>query len=92
MPESRSEARRAGHLVDLSPLIESPAFARLFAGRSVAGIGGQLTLVAAGLNVYALTASTFDVSLIGVVALVPTILAGLYGGRRQHGQERHQES
>ena len=79
MAESRV-GRGSGHLVDLSPLTASPAFARLFAGRAVAGIGGQLTIVAAGLNVYALTRSTFDVSLIGVVALVPTILAGLYGG------------
>ena len=79
MAESRT-GRGSGHLVDLSPLSASPAFARLFAGRAVAGIGGQLTIVAAGLNVYALTRSTFDVSLIGVVALVPTILAGLYGG------------
>jgi MFS family permease len=77
--ESRS-GRGSGHLVDLAPLRASPAFARLFAGRSIAGIGGQLTIVAAGLNVYALTRSTFAVSLIGVVALVPTILAGLYGG------------
>ncbi|HEV7623135.1 MAG TPA: MFS transporter [Amnibacterium sp.] len=79
MAESR-EGRGSGRLVDLSPLRASPAFARLFAGRSIAGIGGQLTIVAAGLNVYALTRSTFAVSLIGVVALVPTILAGLYGG------------
>lgn len=79
MAESRA-GRGSGHLVDLSPLSASPPFARLFAGRAVAGIGGQLTIVAAGLNVYALTGSTFDVSLIGVVALVPTILAGLYGG------------
>src|SRR4051794_41837354 len=67
-------------LVDVRPLTESPAFARLFAGRAIAGIGGQLTLVAVGLNVYALTRSTFAVALVGVVALVPTILAGLYGG------------
>lgn len=79
MAESRP-GRGSGHLVDLSPLSASPAFARLFVGRTIAGIGGQLTIVAAGLNVYALTRSTFDVSLIGVVALVPTILAGLYGG------------
>jgi MFS family permease len=71
---------RAGALVDTSPLRESAAFARLFAGRSIAGIGSQLTVVAVGLNVYALTRSTFAVSLTGVVALVPTILAGLYGG------------
>jgi hypothetical protein len=76
----RSRSGRGGSLVDLSPLTESPAFARLFAGRAVAGIGGQLTLIAVGLNVYALTSSTFAVSLTGVIALVPTILAGLYGG------------
>ena len=79
MAESRA-GRGSGHFVDLSPLRASPAFARLFAGRAIAGIGGQLTIVAAGLNVYALTRSTFDVALIGVVALVPTIIAGLYGG------------
>ncbi|MDQ1531129.1 MAG: hypothetical protein QOE37_1234 [Microbacteriaceae bacterium] len=66
--------------MDLAPLRESPPFARLFAGRSVAGIGSQLTIVAVGLNVYELTRSTFAVALTGVVALVPTILAGLYGG------------
>jgi MFS family permease len=69
-----------GSFVDLRPLKESPAFARLFAGRSIAGIGGQLTITAVGLNVYALSRSTFAVSLVGVIALVPTILAGLYGG------------
>jgi MFS family permease len=78
-PDLQSRGR-AGSLVDIRPLTESPAFARLFTGRAVAGIGGQLTLVAVGLNVYALSRSTFAVALTGVVALVPTILAGLYGG------------
>jgi hypothetical protein len=77
LPRTRA---RSGALVDLTPLTRSPPFARLFAGRSVAGVGSQLTIVAVGLNVYALTRSTFAVSLTGVVALVPTILAGLYGG------------
>ena len=76
----RSLPGRRGSFVDLRPLTESPAFARLFAGRAVAGIGGQLTIVAVGLNVYALSRSTFAVALTGVLALVPTILAGLYGG------------
>ncbi|MDH2445039.1 MFS transporter [Amnibacterium sp. CER49] len=72
--------RRRGALVDLEPITASAPFARLLAGRSIAGIGSQLTIVAVGLNVYALTGSTFAVSLTGVVALVPMILAGLYGG------------
>ena len=81
MPASdRTRSGRRGSLVDLRPLTESPAFARLFAGRAVAGIGGQLTITAVGLNVYALSRSTFAVALTGVIALVPTILAGLYGG------------
>src|SRR3954454_18773814 len=79
---------RAGSLVDVRPLTESPAFARLFAGRAVAGIGSQLTVTAVGLNVYALTGSTFAVALTGVIALLPTILAGLYGGVVADGLDR----
>jgi MFS family permease len=66
--------------VDLSPLRHSPAFARLWVGGTVSGIGGQLTIVAVGLHVYDLTQSTFAVSLVGVFALVPMIVFGLYGG------------
>lgn len=79
--------RRRGTFVDLEPLRLSPAFARLWSGRAVASIGSQLTLVAVGLNVFALVqpvsgaaAGTFAVALTGVIALVPTVLAGLYGG------------
>ncbi|GAB2969085.1 MFS transporter [Frigoribacterium salinisoli] len=66
--------------VDLAPLRVSPAFARLFAGSAVSGIGTQLTLVAVGLEVFTITGSTFAVALVGVVSLVPMVLAGLYGG------------
>jgi MFS family permease len=64
----------------LSPLRESPSFARLWAGNSIAGIGNQMTVVAVGLHIYELTGSTFAVAMVGGVALVPMILAGLYGG------------
>jgi MFS family permease len=66
--------------VDLSPLRESPAFARLWLGGAISGIGGQMTIVAVGLQIYHLTGSTFDVALVGGVALIPMIFAGLYGG------------
>ncbi|WP_423923631.1 MFS transporter [Frigoribacterium sp. 2-23] len=66
--------------VDITPLKVSPAFARLFVGSSISGIGTQLTLVAVGLEVYDITRSTFAVALVGVVSLVPMIVAGLYGG------------
>lgn len=67
-------------LVDLTPLRVSPAFARLWIGAAIMGVGTQLTVVAVGLQVYALTHSTFAVSLVGGIALLPMIFAGLWGG------------
>jgi MFS family permease len=46
----------------------------------VSGIGTQMTTVAVGLEVYDITHSTFAVSLVAVIALIPMIAAGLYGG------------
>ncbi|KQQ19424.1 MFS transporter [Rathayibacter sp. Leaf299] len=39
-----------------------------------------MTIVAVGLHIYELTGSTLAVAMVGVVALVPTVIAGLYGG------------
>lgn len=69
-----------GHLIDLTPLKESPAFARMWTGSTLSGIGGQLTIVTVMLHVFTLTGSTFAVSMIAVAGLVPMVLAGLYGG------------
>ncbi len=71
---------KRSRFVDLTPLRESPAFARLWAGNLVSGIGGQMTIVAVGLHIYSITHSTFAVSLVGGFALVPMIVFGLYGG------------
>ena len=76
--EPRTARRR--WLVDTTPLRESPAFRRLWVGQSLAGIGTQLTVVTVGLQAYALTSSTFAVGLVGVFALVPLVVLGLYGG------------
>lgn len=78
-PESAPPAQRS-HLIDLTPLRYSPAFARLWAGSAIAGIGSQMTIVAVGLHIYALTSSTFAVAMVGTVALLPMVVAGLYGG------------
>lgn len=67
-------------LVDTTPLRASPAFRRLWWGLGVSNLGAQLTVVAVGLQVYALTGSTFSVGLLGVFALVPLVVLGLYGG------------
>ncbi|MGA1837389.1 MFS transporter [Herbiconiux sp. 11R-BC] len=77
----RSEpARRRNHFADLTPLRASPAFARLWAGQAISGIGSQMTIVAVGLDIYRLTDSTLAVSGVALFALLPMIVAGLYGG------------
>jgi MFS family permease len=71
--------RRRRTFADLSPL-RVPAFGRLWIGSTIAGIGAQLTVVAVGLQIYDVTRSTLAVSLVGGIALVPMIVAGLWGG------------
>jgi len=67
-------------LLDLTPLRASPEYRRLYIGFTLAGVGGQLTVVAVGLQVYGLTRSSFSVGLVGLFALVPIVVMGLYGG------------
>lgn len=77
--DSAASPRRR-RLVDTTPLRISPAFARLWFGGTISGVGAQLTIVAVGLQIYAITSSTFAVSLVGGIGLVPMIVAGLWGG------------
>jgi MFS family permease len=65
---------------DFTPLRDSPAFARLYFGTVLGGIGSQMTIVAVGLQIYAITGSTLAVSLVGGIALIPMIFAGPIGG------------
>jgi MFS family permease len=74
------EHPRRSHFVDLTPLRVSPAFARLWFGNTLAGIGTFVTNTAVGLHIYELTRSTFMVSLVAWFSLLPMIVAGLYGG------------
>ena len=67
-------------LADLTPLRASVPYRRMWIGTSLSGIGAQLTTVAVGLQVYDITRSTFSVGVVGLVALVPLIVMGLYGG------------
>lgn len=77
---TRARRLRRDHFIDLRPLTTSPAFARMWIGSTLAGLGGQLTIVAIMLHVYELTASTFAVSMVAVAGLVPMVVAGIYGG------------
>lgn len=71
---------RTSALIDLRPLTERPAFARLWLGNTLAGLGAQMTVMAVMLHMYALTRSDMAVAMIAVSALLPLIVAGLYGG------------
>lgn len=75
-------------LADVTPLRESPAFLRLWIGNGLSSIGTQLTVVAVSLQVYDLTGSTLSVGLLGLVALVPLVFAGLYGGSIADAHDR----
>src|SRR5215469_15448069 len=67
-------------LADISPLRESLAFRRLWAGTTLSAVGGALTMFAVPLQIYDMTRSPFAVGAIGVAAMVPTITIGLVGG------------
>ena len=78
MARTRPRLRR-DHFIDLRPL-RTPAFARLWAGSTLSGLGGQLTVVAVMLQVYEITHDSFAVAMIAFAGLVPMMIAGLYGG------------
>lgn len=70
----------SGVFADLTPLRASVPYRRMWFGTALSGMGAQLTTVAVGLQVYDLTRSTFAVGLVGLFAVVPLIVMGLYGG------------
>ncbi|GAB4099429.1 MFS transporter [Sinomonas halotolerans] len=75
-------------LADTTPLTESRDFRRLWTGQLLSILGSQLTVTAVSLQVYDLTQSSFHVGLLGFVALVPFVAAGLYGGAIADAHDR----
>ncbi|MGE7433973.1 MFS transporter [Kitasatospora sp. NPDC001175] len=69
-----------GALADLTPLREIPDYRRVWFGQSVSSVGQQMTAVAVSVQVYQLTGSSFATGLVGLFALVPLVVFGLYGG------------
>jgi MFS family permease len=67
-------------VVDLRPLRVSPEYRRMWGGWTVAQIGQQMATVAIGIQVYALTGSSFAVGMVGAASFLPLVLFGLYGG------------
>jgi ENTS family enterobactin (siderophore) exporter len=85
VPDAR---RRPRLLADLTPLRVSADYRRLWVGQLFANVGAQLAIVAVGLQVYDLTGSSFSVGLVGLFALVPLVVLGLYGGALVDAHDR----
>ncbi|MCF4120313.1 MFS transporter [Antribacter sp. KLBMP9083] len=79
-------------LADTTPLRVSPEYRRLWWGLGVSNLGAQLTVVAVGLQVYALTGSTLAVGVLGLCSLVPLVALGLYGGALVDAYDRRRVS
>ena len=78
----------SGLLLDLTPLRESAPYRRMWFGSTLSGLGSTLTAIVVGLQVYDLTGSTWSVGLVGLFALVPLVVFGLYGGAIADAHDR----
>ena len=78
--ESRALADKHRLLADITPLRESAAFRRLWAGTAVSSVGSALTTFAVILQIYDLTRSPLAVGAIGVAEMVPALAVSLLGG------------
>lgn len=81
----RSRLRRVA--ADVRPLAHAD-FRRLFVGQGVSMVGFQLTAVAVPIQMYDVTGSSFWVGAIGLAALVPLVVFGLYGGSVSDAMDR----
>ena len=69
-----------GALLDLTPLRQSPAYRRIWAGGALSGLGHQVAVVAVLFQVWEMTGSAFWVASIGIAQAIPMIVMGLVGG------------
>ena len=76
-----------GLLADVTPL-RTPDFRRLWAAGVVTVIGGNLTIFAVPVQIYALTQNSAYVGLSGLFALAPLIVFGLWGGAWADAMDR----
>jgi predicted MFS family arabinose efflux permease len=66
--------------VDLTPLKVSRDYRRIWSAELLSQVGSQITIVAVFIQVYRLTGSAAAVGIVGLVQLVPLILATIVGG------------
>jgi MFS family permease len=75
-------------ITDLGPARRSPAYRRLLIGYVISQSGTQLTLVALPVQIFSITGSSLSVGLLGLVAFVPLLIGGLYGGAIADSMDR----
>jgi MFS family permease len=80
------EAHRSW-VIDVRPLSE-PAYRRMWLGNGVSYFGFQFTAVAVPVQMFDLTSSSAWVGLLGVAALVPLLIFGLWGGAAADALDR----
>lgn len=79
-------------LIDVTPLRESRDYRRLWVGLAFGNLGQQVAVMTISLQVYSLTSSSLSVGLVGLFALVPLVLLGLYGGAVVDAYDRRRVS
>jgi MFS family permease len=77
---ARAVAAMRGLAIDITPLRRSREFRALWFGTMVSVTGRQITVVALPLQVFLLTGSPLAVGLIGLVQVVPLVVASIAGG------------
>lgn len=76
-----------GLFADTRPL-RTPAYRRLFLAQIVTVVGAQFSIVAVPQQIYEITRSSSYVGLSGLVALVPLVVFGLWGGALSDAMDR----
>jgi MFS family permease len=75
-------------LLDLTPLRTVPVFRRLWFGRMVSGLGGQMTLVAVLFQVWDATRNPIWTGAVGMAQALPLIVFGLFAGTMVDRRDR----
>lgn len=85
---SPAKERFRALLVDTTPLRESRSFRLLWTGQLVTFLGSQLTVVAAALQLFLLTGSSFQVGLLSLAQLPFLLVGSLVGGALADAHDR----
>lgn len=88
-PEPLASPQMAAKLLlDVEPLRQSRDYRLIFIGQAISTLGRQLTVVAAPVQVFALTDSSLAVGLLGLIQLPLVLMGALIGGSLADAYDR----